>query len=423
MRIDAQVMARRTDVNPLTFRGNDSEIVITEMFSSRISTKELAAEPFRIFFPAAIIVGIVGVSLWPLYFSGVAKFYPGLSHARIMAYGLFGGFILGFLGTAMPRMLSTAPFNRFEVSSLLGVYLAMNSSYALAKIPAGDVLFVLLLVTFGTCIGRRFPKRKDTPPPGFMLVLFGLLCAMAGAILGIIASYSDEPPARPLLQHLLSYQGFVLMPILGVGAFVLPRFFGLPNAHDLPEAKNPGAGWFARAWPALAAGVLILVSFWFEADGWYRLGPAIRFVTSLAYVVFELPLFRAAKVKNAFGLVLKLAFVLMIAGFLFVSLFPKFRVSLLHLTLVGGFAVVTFSVATRVVFGHSGNLPMMSRPNRWLYVATGLMWFAMVTRISGDFWPKIMASHYIYGAVIWTLGVVLWSWKVLPKIFQREPED
>src|SRR4051812_24975800 len=114
------------------------------MIASKITSKELAAEPFRIFFPAAVLVGLIGVSLWPLYFSGVAKFYPGLSHARIMAYGLFGGFIFGFLGTAMPRMLSTAPFNRFEVFSLLVVYLAMNTSYALAKVPAGDVLFVLL---------------------------------------------------------------------------------------------------------------------------------------------------------------------------------------------------------------------------------------------------------------------------------------
>jgi uncharacterized protein involved in response to NO len=387
-----------------------------------MSTKELAAEPFRIFFPAAVVAGIIGVSLWPLHFAGVAKLYPGLSHARIMAYGLFGGLVFGFLGTAMPRMLSTAAFNRLEVFVLLSVYIAMNTLYATARIVYGDASFLLLLIAFGICIGRRFPSRKDTPPPGFVLVLLGLLCAMAGTTLAIMANYSDEPPARPLLQHLLSYQGFVLLPILGVGAFVLPRFFGLPNPHDLPEAKKPGATWFAKAWPALTAGALILVSFWLEADGWYRLGPAIRFATSLGYVVFELPLFQPSKIKNAFSLLLRLAFIFLLAGFLFVSLFPKYRVSLLHLTLIGGFAVVTFCVATRVIFGHSGNMALMKQPNRWLYVATGLMWFAMLTRVSGDFWPKIMASHYIYGAIVWTIGVILWSWKVLPKVLQRDAE-
>jgi uncharacterized protein involved in response to NO len=94
----------------------------------------------------------------------------------------------------------------------------------------------------------------------------------------------------------------------------------------------------------------------------------------------------------------------------------------LHLTLIGGFAIITFVVATRVVFGHSGNLDRLKGPNRWLLVAVGLMLFAMATRISGDFWPAIMASHYIYGAVIWICGVLLWSFYVLPKVRQVEEE-
>jgi len=50
------------------------------------------------------------------------------------------------------------------------------------------------------------------------------------------------------------------------------------------------------------------------------------------------------------------------------------------------------------------------------------MLFAMVTRISGDFWPKIMASHYTYGAGIWIAGVLLWSCYALPKVLQIEVE-
>src|SRR5438552_18474291 len=72
----------------------------------RITFADLGREPFRVLFPEAVLAGILGVSLWPLYFSGLTKFYPGEAHARIMAYGLFAGFIFGFLGTAMPRMLS-----------------------------------------------------------------------------------------------------------------------------------------------------------------------------------------------------------------------------------------------------------------------------------------------------------------------------
>src|SRR5262245_10921453 len=60
---------------------------------NRIQLSDMGREPFRIFFPAGVLSGIVGVSLWPLYFLKLTSLYPGQSHARIMAYGLFGGFI------------------------------------------------------------------------------------------------------------------------------------------------------------------------------------------------------------------------------------------------------------------------------------------------------------------------------------------
>jgi uncharacterized protein involved in response to NO len=119
---------------------------------------------------------------------------------------------------------------------------------------------------------------------------------------------------------------------------------------------------------------------------------------------------------------LRIAFAALVSGFVLIAVFPAFRVSLLHLTLIGGFAVIAFTVATRVVFGHSGNLEKLKARNWWLLVAVGLMLLGMATRISGDFWPKIMASHYIYGALIWIAGVLLWSSCVLPKVWQVEAE-
>ena len=159
-----------------------------------------------------------------------------------------------------------------------------------------------------------------------------------------------------------------------------------------------------------------------EARGWFRAGHAIRFVTTLAYLILEFPFHRAPKASNALGVCLRIAFAALVSGFILIAVFPAFRVSLLHLTLIGGFAVITFTVATRIVFGHSGNLEKLEAGNWWLLVALGLMLFGMATRISGDFWPKIMASHYIYGAVIWIASVLLWSSYVLPKVWQVEAE-
>ena len=391
--------------------------------ANRITLDDLGREPFRVFFPEGVFAGILGVALWPLYFTGVTSFYPGQAHARIMAYGLFGGFIFGFLGTAMPRMLSAPPLRTRNVLLLFCLHVATVLALAAEKIFWGDSLFLVLLCVFAALMVRRTRHRKDIPPPGFVLVGLAFLSVFAGTVLAVVQPWSDELDYRWVtLQRLLSYQGFVLLPILGIGPFILPRFFGLPSPHDFPEALAPPTAWKQKSVLALCAGVLIEVSFLLEARGWFRAGHAIRFTTTLAYLVLEFPFHRAPKASNALGVCLRIAFAALVSGFVLVAVFPAFRVSFLHLTLIGGFAVITFTVATRVVFGHSGNLERLKARNWWLLVAVGMMLFGMATRISGDFSPRIMASHYIYGAVIWTAGVLLWSAYVLPKIAQVEIE-
>ena len=61
-------------------------------------------EPFRVFFPLALIMGVLGVCLWPLYYGGCLSYYPMLTHARVMVECFVGGFALGFLTTALPKM-------------------------------------------------------------------------------------------------------------------------------------------------------------------------------------------------------------------------------------------------------------------------------------------------------------------------------
>lgn len=389
----------------------------------RSTLADLGREPFRIFFPAGVLAGILGVALWPLYFGGVTSFYPGQAHGRIMAYGLFGAFILGFLGTAMPRMLSAPPLGTRNVLLLVCLHVATVVAFAAQRILWGDSLFLALLCVFAALMISRARHRKDTPPPGFVLVGLAFLSVFAGTALAVLQPGTDETASRWItLQRLLSYQGFVLLPILGIGPFILPRFFGLPSPHDFPEALAPPGAWKKKAALALGTGVLIEASFFIEAAGWFRSAHAIRFATTLVYLLLEFPFHKAPKISNAVGASLRIAFAALVGGFIFIALFPAYRVSLLHLTLIGGFAVITFTVATRVVFGHSGHLEKLKGRNRWLPIAVGLMLFGMATRISGDFWPQIMASHYIYGALIWIAGVLIWSSFVLPKVLQVENE-
>lgn len=377
---------------------------------------DLGKEPFRVFFPAGALAGILGVALWPLHFTGIVSFYPGQAHVRLMAYGFFGAFILGFLGTALPRMFSARPFGLFNVSVLVAVYSFMVATYMAGKILWGDVLLLALLIIFLSVVTPRAAQRQDMPPPGFVLVGLAWLCVITGSILAVLQNWKEMDLFWVNLQRLLSSQGFVLLPILGIGPFLLPRFFGLESTHDFPEMLHPSKVWLRKALLAGVTGLVIIGSFVLEARGDFRTGHATRFAACLVYLGLEFPLAKAPTFSSALGASLRLALATLLAGFLTVALFPEYRVGLLHLTLVGGFAVITFVVATRVVLGHSGNLHRLKERNWWLIIAVGMMLFGMATRISGDFWPKIMASHYNYGAVLWAAGVFLWAWKVLPKV-------
>jgi uncharacterized protein involved in response to NO len=392
--------------------------------SRRIGAAEIGAEPFRVLFPAAVLAGIMGALLWPLHFWGVVPHYPGLTHARMMANGFFGGVIFGFLGTALPRVLGVPTLGLRMVAVLLTGHIGMAAFYFYGKIIPGDAIFLSLLILFLGCLAVRFGKREDLPPPSFALVLLALFCAAAGSGLSIWTNLQEEPNPRWIsLQKLLSYQGLVLLPILGVGGFLLPRFFGLPPKRDLPESPAPTPEWKRGALLSGFVGSAIVASFFIEVYGWMRVAYAIRFGTALAFILLEIPVFRFEKINNVLALSLRLSFVCMLAGFACLIFWPAYRVGLLHLTLIGGFAIITFTVATRVILGHSGNSAMLAQPNRWFWIVVGMMLFGMATRISGDFWPKITMTHYTYGALLWAAAAVLWSARIFPKLLVADPES
>ena len=76
-----------------------------------------------------------------------------------------------------------------------------------------------------------------------------------------------------------------------------------------------------------------------------------------------------------------------------------------------------------MVFGHSGHLEQLHERNGWMLVAVALMLLGMATRISGDFWPRILVTHYSFGAGIWMItGALVWSWFVLTNVLQADNE-
>jgi uncharacterized protein involved in response to NO len=380
-------------------------------------------EPFRIFFPIGVLVGISGVSLWPLYFSGLHKFYPGVMHARMMIEGFMGAFIIGFLGTAGPRLTGTPPFARWELGLLLTLHAVAVGMHIGHLHFEADIVFLALLLVFAGRMAWRFSNRRDMPPPSFVLVGFGFLNAIAGTVLLIAGAMGDGNPRCGMLGGILLYQGFVTYLVLGIGGFLLPRFLNLPPRGDFPESRTPAGGWMPRAVFALAIGAVLLGTYVAEVfTPMTRVAGLVRCAAAAVFLLSEIPAHRSVVPWLTITNCLRVALAMIVLGLLFPVLWPAQRVAGLHVVFISGFTLVTFTVATRVVLGHSGFGHLFTSRLPFLIATAILLIAGMALRVAGDFalgWrgPLMDAASYL-----WMLAAALWGWRVLPKVRIAEPE-
>ena len=377
------------------------------------------AEPFRIFFPLGLLLGMVGVALWPLYVWHSIDFYPAQAHVRLMIEGLMGSFIFGFLGTAGPRLLDASPLIAAETCALLALQITSAFLHLTQRQTAGDTVFLVLLLLFLGLMARRARARQDLPPPQFVLVLFGLVNAIAGIFLITAAKSMVNGLFANQLGSLMLNEGFVLFPILGVGAFFFPKLLGgaKPEPSDLRIAATL---WLKRAGIAALTAVVIWGSFLFEALGWMRTAALVRGVTALTYFVTQGYLLERPSGPPFLAQCFRLGALLLIVGLLLPAVLPGYRLANLHLTFIGGFSIILFTVSTRVIIGHAGQSHLFRKRLPSLIVALALLVVATIARVGADFIPPGRNSHLVYAALIWLLAATVWLVALGPKLSLRD---
>lgn len=374
-------------------------------------------EPYRIFFPLGVLIGISGVSLWPLYFSGLHKFYPGIMHARLMIEGFMGAFVIGFLGTAAPRLTGTAHFSWGELGTLLVLFLSAVGLHIGERYLAGDTVFLVLLLFFAVRMGWRFSRRADVPPPSFVLVAFGFFNAILGAALVVITTAGNGSMYWMLFGAQLLNQGFILYLVLGVGGFLLPRFLALPGQPKAPERPQLSWPWKRRALLAAGVGAALWISFAVEVFAEApRIAGLLRFTTVALFLALETPAHLSTAPPVTITRSPRGALLFILLGLLFPILWPWQRVAGLHLIFIGGFTLLTFTVATRVVLGHSGHEHLFHRMLPFLRATAVLLLLAAMMRAAGDFFPLTRGSWLTQAAYLWMLAAFIWGWRVLPKV-------
>jgi uncharacterized protein involved in response to NO len=155
------------------------------------------------------------------------------------------------------------------------------------------------------------------------------------------------------------------------------------------------------------------------------MNPAAAWLRSLSAVVYLLvmaPLHRQSLPLRTVSLATQLAILALFAGLVFPLFWPAQRLAGLHVIYLGGFSLITFTVATRVVLGHSSfeNLCETRLPS--LQIATILLLAGAAMRAYGDFTPS--RSHWLsHASYLWLLAAAVWAFRILPKVRIPDPDD
>jgi uncharacterized protein involved in response to NO len=385
----------------------------------RISSTIYFAEPFRIFFPLGLFLGAIGVALWPLFVWHAVEFYPAQAHVRLMIEGLMGSFIIGFLGTAGPRLLDASPLSAMETSSLFGLQIVSAVLHLAQRQTAGDIVFLTLLLLLIGMIAKRGEAQNDLPPPQFVLVLFGLLNAIAGIFLITAAKSLMNGSFANQLGSLMLNEGFVLFLVLGVGAFFFPKLLGGAKLEP-SDLRIATTLWIRRAVIAARTALVIWISFALEALGWPRTAALVRGLITLIYFVRQGHLLEKPSGPPFLAKCFRLGALLLVAGLFLPVILPGYRVASLHLTFIGGFSIILFTVSTRVIIGHAGQSHLFQKRLRVLVAALTLLVIAMIARVGADFIPPARNSHLVYAALIWLLAATVWAVALTPKLSLSE---
>jgi uncharacterized protein involved in response to NO len=362
-------------------------------------------EPFRLFFPLGAVLGWAGIGHWIAYAAGWASTYSCLAHGVAQVQGFLLAFALGFLLTAIPRRTESAPAPAAGIV-LAGLALVTTTAAALHEewwiAEGASIALVAGLVAFAV---PRFRAGGRRPPAAFVLLPMGLGCNVAGAVL-----LAWSPTATTIeLGRLLVEQGLFLCLVMGAGALVLPIMAGATPPPDL--GSSPAVTRSALAYGA--AGLAIVASLAAEAADSVRIAPVVRGLVVAATLVAGAGIARPVARPGWNRRLARLACWLVPAGIVLSGAFPDFRVPALHVTFVGGFGLLAFTVATHVTAAHLELPALRDGRSPIVAVVAGGVLAAMVGRVLADITDTYF-EHLAWAGIYWIAGTGAWTVALAP---------
>lgn len=375
-------------------------------------------EPYRLCFPLGLVYGVIGASLWIVAATN-GLWYPAVLHRTLMIEGFEMSFVVGFLLTALPGLTHSRPTSGAEAGTAFGALALFGLFALLGWQGAAHLCTLAALLTVVVAAARRLPTASQAPPEEFVHLGLAMLLGIAGASLLAAESFGMPPFGPPrFTSHLLSV-GMVLTLVLGVGSLLVPTFIGMrgpleiigiAKAHErLPRRLFHGA----IALALLAAFVLELR----DAPVW---GARVRAAAAAAVVLLAWKLTRGPGRGDRSAWSMWGSGVFLVLGLVVAALGPHWSMAGLHIVFIGGFGLLTFAIATRVVIAH-GKFGLPAEPRVLQAPAVLLLLAALVSRVVAEVRPEGALHGYALSAAFWVLACTWWIGAAWPRILRVAP--
>jgi uncharacterized protein involved in response to NO len=371
-------------------------------------------EPYRLFFPMAGLLAWAGVLHWFLMAVGVTTEYRSIFHAMVQIQGVMTCFALGFLFTFMPRRTGAARPSSIELAlAALGpiglTLFAWQERFALAQLCWVGTMVVLLQFAARRAWGPAAARRL---PPTFIWVPLSLGSSVLGALLTGVVAFGAQWMWLHDLGRALVVQGLFTGLAVGIGGLLFPfvtRGEAPPQTFERSRLRVLHAvGW-----------LLFAASFVLESTGLLAAGFALRAAVVGAAIILPARLWR---LPSAVGLHRKLVWVsawCVPLGYAAVAVFPAYRAAGLHVTFVGGFALMALAISTHVVLSHGGERGAVEKRRPLIVAMAALLALALVARVLLNvmperyfLWLAIASGAFLLATAAW--GAVLFRALVGP---------
>ncbi|MBI4397944.1 MAG: NnrS family protein [Candidatus Omnitrophica bacterium] len=396
--------------------------------------ESICRNPYRLFFPLGILIGLFGVGHWLFYGLGWIQNYSGLMHASIQMQGYLSCFVIGFLLTAMPRLSGAPVATKSEIILFLILTIDIVLFLTVSWWPLADLFFIFWLLSIVRFAAKRVFARRNSnmkPPLEFIWVPLGILQGIIGSALLALGHLHLLPAWALTTGKPMMLQGFLLSIVLGIGGFLGPRLMGVqqliqPENIRKEEACAPGAIRGSRKKKIVVhvtAGILLFFSFWLEGLGANQMAYGLRAMIVSAIFIFTRVLPFLPRVRHAFTWLLWISFWMILFGSWLEFLFPAYRVMALHFIFLGGFSLMTFSVGTVVVLSHSGEVKRLYQPLPILWWVGACVLGTLLIRALSDFFPNQYFFMLSLAATLWILGALSWLIFMTPKILKDSDDE